>query len=127
MKVASFKFLTLCTLSFAAAAASVVSQAETYDGVHPGASQLARETVNQDATQIARAGNVYGDVAASGVAATPVATASRAEVRREAAATSRLGDPYGEAASAGSVSEFFAADSGRAISAIASAYPTSGN
>jgi hypothetical protein len=122
----AWEFLTVCILSFAASAASVVSQAETYDGVHPGASQLARGTVNQDAVQIARSGNVYGDVAASGVAATPVATASRAEVRREAAATSRLSDPYGEAASAGSVSDLFAAQGGRTFSAKAFS-STSGN
>lgn len=101
MQAASFKFLAVSALSFAAAAASISIRAEPYQGVSTVGSTLSRQDVMSGAHEAARAGNIYGQQAAAGLSPTPAVSMARAEVRRDAVAIARAGNPYGDAASAG--------------------------
>ncbi|RYF69165.1 MAG: DUF4148 domain-containing protein [Comamonadaceae bacterium] len=78
------KIIAIAALSLTAAFGA---QAEEYQGVLDFNSQATRTEVQAQAGQAARAGDVYGDVAAMGVQSVLTGGVSRAVVQAEAIAT----------------------------------------
>jgi len=77
------------------------ASAETYQGVQTVNSVRSRAEVAAEGAQIARAGNVYGDVAQAGVTPARTSALARADLRNEAVATARAGNIYGDGAQQG--------------------------
>lgn len=75
--------------------------AETYQGVLNFHSERSRTEVAAEARVVARAGNIYGDVAQAGVTAPRTSNLARAVVRDGAVDIARAGNVYGDVAQNG--------------------------
>jgi hypothetical protein len=68
---------------------AAAANAETYEGVHQAQSSVLRADVDAQALSASRAGNAYGEAAASGVAPPTASSTDRSAVHKDAVAASR--------------------------------------
>jgi hypothetical protein len=97
MKLSYSSLIASVTVGIAITGTHVPVLAETYDGVLTVGSVVSRSGVLQQAVEMARAGNVYGEASKSApVAASSGGRLTREAVRAEAVVAARLGNVFGE-------------------------------